>query len=60
MDEIRLLGAAVGEEARAATLAGGIAALLADVERRLAARAAGPRPLLRSADLHDGAGDAGG
>jgi len=36
MDEIRLLGAAVGEDARAETLAGGIAALLADLERRLA------------------------
>ena len=36
MDEIRLLGAAVGEEARAEALAGGIAALLADLERRLA------------------------
>ena len=37
MDEIRMLGAVVGEEARAEALAGGIAALLADVERRLAA-----------------------
>ena len=36
MDEIRMMGAAVGEEARAAALAGGIAALLADLERRLA------------------------
>jgi len=36
MGEIRLLGAAVGEEARAEALAGGIAALLADLERRLA------------------------
>jgi iron complex transport system substrate-binding protein len=34
--EIRLLGAVVGEEARAETLASGIAALLADLERRLA------------------------
>ena len=36
MDEIRLLGAAVGEEARAEALAGGIESLLADLERRLA------------------------
>jgi iron complex transport system substrate-binding protein len=36
MDQIRLLGAAVGEEGRADGLAGGIAALLADLERRLA------------------------
>ena len=36
MDEIRMMGAAVGEEARADALAGGIAALLADLERRLA------------------------
>ena len=36
MTEIRLLGAAVGEEARAEVLAGGIEALLADLERRLA------------------------
>jgi iron complex transport system substrate-binding protein len=33
---IRLMGAAVGAEARAEELAGGIAALLADLERRLA------------------------
>jgi iron complex transport system substrate-binding protein len=36
MAEIRLLGAAVGEETRADALAGGIASLLADLERRLA------------------------
>jgi ABC-type Fe3+-hydroxamate transport system substrate-binding protein len=36
MAGIRLLGAAVGEEARADALAGGIGALLADLERRLA------------------------
>ena len=34
--EIRLLGAAVGEEARAEALAGGVETLLADLERRLA------------------------
>jgi iron complex transport system substrate-binding protein len=34
--QIRLLGAAVGEDARAGALAGGIEALLADLERRLA------------------------
>jgi iron complex transport system substrate-binding protein len=39
--EIRLLGAAVGEEGRADVLAGGIAALLADLEGRLA----GVRPV---------------
>ena len=38
---IRLMGAAVGAEARAEALAGGIAALLADLERRLA----GVRPV---------------
>jgi iron complex transport system substrate-binding protein len=36
IDEIRLLGAAVGEEGRAAALTGGIETLLADLERRLA------------------------
>jgi iron complex transport system substrate-binding protein len=36
LTEIRLLGAAVGEEAQAETLAGGVEALLADLERRLA------------------------
>ena len=36
MAEIRLLGAAVGEEARAEAVAGRIAALLADLDRRLA------------------------
>lgn len=36
MAAIRLLGAAVGEEARADALAGGIGALVADLERRLA------------------------
>jgi iron complex transport system substrate-binding protein len=36
LTQIRLLGAAVGEEARAETLAGGVEALLADLERRLA------------------------
>jgi len=36
MGEIRVLGAAVGEEARAEALAGRIAALLADLEGRLA------------------------
>jgi len=41
MGEIRLLGAAVGEEARAEALAGGIAALLGDLQRRLA----GVRPV---------------
>ena len=35
MDEIRMLGAAVGADDRADVLAGGIAALLADLERRL-------------------------
>jgi iron complex transport system substrate-binding protein len=34
--EIRLLGAALGEETRAEALAGGVEALLADLERRLA------------------------
>jgi len=34
--EIRLLGAAVGEETRAEALAGGVETLLADLERRLA------------------------
>lgn len=33
---VRLLGAAVGEEARAEAIAGGVEALLADLERRLA------------------------
>jgi iron complex transport system substrate-binding protein len=41
MDQIRLLGAVVGEEARADALADGIAALLADLDRRLA----GARPV---------------
>ena len=41
MGEIRLMGAAVGEEGRADALAGAIAALLADLERRLA----GTRPV---------------
>jgi iron complex transport system substrate-binding protein len=41
MAAIRVLGAAVGEEARAAALAGTIAALLGDLERRLA----GVRPV---------------
>lgn len=36
MASIRLMGAAVGAEARAEQLAGGIGALLADLERRLA------------------------
>jgi len=36
MAQIHLLGAVVGEEARADALAGGIAALLADLDRRLA------------------------
>ena len=54
--EIRLMGAVVGEDARADALAGGIAALLADLERRLAGVRRGARPLLRSADLHDGRG----
>jgi iron complex transport system substrate-binding protein len=36
LTEIRLLGAAVGEESRAEVLAGGVEALLADLERRLA------------------------
>ena len=36
MGQIELLGAVVGEEARADALAGGIAGLLADLERRLA------------------------
>jgi iron complex transport system substrate-binding protein len=41
LTEIRLLGAAVGEEARAEALAGGVETLLADLERRLA----GVRPV---------------
>jgi iron complex transport system substrate-binding protein len=41
MEEIRMLGAAVGAEPRADALADGIAALLADLERRLA----GVRPV---------------
>jgi len=36
MDEIRMLGAVVGEDARAEALARGLAAPLADLERRLA------------------------
>jgi iron complex transport system substrate-binding protein len=39
MGQIQLLGAVVGEESRADTLAGDIAALLADLDRRLAGTA---------------------
>ena len=41
LDEIRVMGAAVGEEARADALAGGIRSLLGDIERRLS----GVRPV---------------
>jgi len=41
LDEIKVMGAAVGEEARAAELAGGITGLLGDIERRIA----GVRPV---------------
>jgi iron complex transport system substrate-binding protein len=41
LDHIRVVGAAVGEEARAAALAGGITTLLADIQRRLS----GVRPV---------------
>ena len=57
--EIRVFGAAVGEEAAAAALGGGIEALLADLSRAPGRRSPEARPLLRPADLHDGAGDAG-